>query len=361
MQRTGPDSRVTCGTRPTRDGARATTIRAPMDSPPRLVLLLGAPRSGTTWLQGLLGAHPRVASPQETDVFSRYLAALEAAWDWQRRGSEADWVQRRLKGLPAVLTTEQFRTTGAHLLATTLQAAAALKPGADIVLEKSPAHSVHGAAIAVYAPDAPIVHLVRDGRDVAASLTHAGRTWGAGWAPTSVGESAAMWAEHVRGARSAVAAARERGTAAVEVRYETLRADGAPALRQVFDALGIGLTPDDASTLLASQSLSAMADAGDRSPHVLVGGDFAALADRAEPEGFFGRGGGGWQAWTTAERSAFDAAAGDLLVELGYEADRSWAQAPARSRIVRRTRVLTARAVRSGSVRLARRIEGRTP
>ena len=104
-----------------------------------------------------------------------------------------------------------------------------------------------------------------------------------------------------------------------------------------------------------------MAEAGARSEHILIGGDFAPLADRAEPEGFFGRGGGGWTQWTPAERHAFDAAAGDLLVELGYVADRAWAHEPAGSRAVRTARRTAARALRSGSVRLARRVEGQTP
>ena len=50
-----------------------------------LVLLVGAPRSGTTWLQTMLGAHPDVVTPQETDLFSRYLAPLDDAGAHQSR------------------------------------------------------------------------------------------------------------------------------------------------------------------------------------------------------------------------------------------------------------------------------------
>ncbi len=41
------------------------------------------------------------------------------------------------------------------------------------------------------------------------------------------------------------------------------------------------------------------------------------------------------QGWTTHDRLAFDAVAGDLLVELGYEPDHRWAADPMRSRVYR--------------------------
>ena len=324
-----------------------------MDSPPRLVLLLGAPRSGTTWLQGLLAAHPRVASPQETDVFSRYLRALEDAWAWQHRGTLDDWRRRRFKGLPAVLTTDEFREIGTSLLATTIAHSAALKPGADIVVEKSPAHSVHGDLIEVYAPTAPIVHLVRDGRDVAASLVAAGRTWGHDWAPSTVGAAAAMWSEHVRGARSVVARAAAVDTPTIEVRYEDLRSRGASLLHDVFTTIGVEITTDEATRLLTDQELGAMSDRGDRSEYILLGGDFAAVADRSEPPGFFGTGATTrWHDWSSQERSAFDAEAGALLAELGYVDDRSWVGNSPRA--TRRRVDARVDSARRGAARIAR-------
>ena len=53
-----------------------------------------------------------------------------------------------------------------------------------------------------------------------------------------------------------------------------------------------------------------------------------------EPSGFFGRGEvGGWAAsWSVDDRLMFDAMAGDLLVEFGYEPDHSWAASTAARR-----------------------------
>lgn len=37
------------------------------------IFIVGAARSGSTWLQALLGAHPRVATTVELSVFHRFV------------------------------------------------------------------------------------------------------------------------------------------------------------------------------------------------------------------------------------------------------------------------------------------------
>ncbi len=59
-------------------------------SSPSVVFLVGAPRSGTTWLQHLLGAHPRIATRQETDLLNE---------TWPERFSPYDrWLFDRVAG-----------------------------------------------------------------------------------------------------------------------------------------------------------------------------------------------------------------------------------------------------------------------
>lgn len=303
-----------------------------MTEVPRLVLLVGAPRSGTTWLQTMLGAHPDVATPQETDVFSRFLQPLLDSWTREVRGGPEGWAKRRYKGLHSVLTDDEFTTLGRSMLTEVTARAAALKPGATVVVEKTPSHSTCAPAIAAFAPDAIVVHLVRDGRDAAASLLAAGRSWGGWWAPRTTARAASMWREHVVGARQCAPV-----NPYLELRYEDLRADGPAALRRVFEHCCIPTTPAECAELLDSFTLDRMA-AGDGS--IVIGGAFAEAArERSEPEGFFGPGGSGsWRdGWTAGDRLTFDAVAGDLLVDLGYEADRAWAGTDAaRRRFARR-------------------------
>ncbi len=303
-----------------------------MSGSARLVLLVGAPRSGTTWLQTMLGAHPDVATPQETDLFSRFLQPLHDSWTREVRGGPDGWAKRRYKGLHSVLTDEEFIAIGRSMLETVTDRATALKPGATVVVEKTPSHSTCAPAIAAFAPDAIVVHLVRDGRDAAASMLAAGRSWGGWWAPRTTARAAAVWAQHVLGARDCAA-----GNPYLELRYEELRADGPVALRRVFEHCRIATTPAECAELLDSFTLDRMA-AGDGS--IVIGGAFAGIAgERSEPAGFFGAGGsGGWRdGWTAEDRLTFDAVAGDLLVDLGYEADRTWAGTEAtRRRFARR-------------------------
>jgi hypothetical protein len=298
----------------------------------RLVLLVGAPRSGTTWLQTMLGAHPSVSTPQETDVFSRFLQPMLDSWNREVRGGPDGSARRRYKGLHSVLTDAEFHALGTRMLDEVIDRAAALKPGATVVVEKTPSHSTCAPAIAAFAPDAIVVHLVRDGRDTANSIISAGRTWGGWWAPRSVSRAASIWHDHVLGARSAATT-----NPFLELRYEDLRADGPRSLQRVFEHCRIPTTPAECAELVDSFTLDRMA-AGDGS--IVIGGAFEEAArSRSEPEGFFGTGrGGGWQdEWRNEDRLAFDAVAGDLLIECGYAPDHDWAgTATARARFARR-------------------------
>lgn len=317
----------------------------------RLVLLVGSPRSGTTWLQTMLGAHPAIASPQETDLFSQYLAFLSESWRRHTRGTPADWERRRFKGLPAVLTHEEFVALGRGFVDALIDRVTELKPGATTILEKSPSHSHSVSAVAEFAPDARVIHLIRDGRDVASSLMAASQGWGNVWAPSSFKRATRIWADHVRAARGYA----ELGVPYLELRYEGLKSADVQLLCEVHAFCGVELSEIEAKTLLESFSFDRMSSSEDET--LLVGGEFAPyVTQRKEPTGFFRKGAvGGWRTeWSEPQRLLFDGVAGDLLVELGYEADRSWAAGPFAARRYR-ARTYALRKVAA----LARRIGAR--
>src|SRR4051794_23352263 len=161
-----------------------------------LVLVVGAPRSGTTWVQTLLATDPAVATPQETDLLSRYVRPLHDAWEWQLRGQPDDWARRRFKGLPGVLRSDEQRAMVRDLVDGVLRAVVANAGGnATVVVEKSPSNSFGADLVAAYLPEAKVVHVIRDGRDVAASLNAAAAGWGKDWAPSTVPRAAKAWRE----------------------------------------------------------------------------------------------------------------------------------------------------------------------
>ncbi|HEY3831913.1 MAG TPA: sulfotransferase [Acidimicrobiia bacterium] len=325
--------------------------------PLALIALVGAPRSGTTWLQTLLASHDAIVSPQETNLFSRYVAPLEERWRYEARGSVAERQQRRFTGLGAVLTEAEFHTEIGHFVNDVLRAIAALKPGATIVVEKTPSHSLHVDLIARHVPQARFVHIVRDGRDVAASLVAASQGWGKAWgAPSSVGAAARTWRNYVVAAREAQALGPYH-----EVRYEVLRAGGheaAAALEAVFGFCGVAPGGSEAAERLDRFALGA--STSERG--IVIGGEAAAHESAArEPEGFVRRGRvGGWQDWNVAERVEFDVAAGPLLAELGYTQGSEWLgpagavrrarrSVAARGRLARVQRAVAGRLVRSAA------------
>ena len=190
-------------------------------------------------------------------------------------------------------------------------------------MEKDPRYCRHVDTILRTAPHAKFLHVVRDGRDVACSMIRVAASWGREWAPAGIGGAAGLWQDSVRGAQAAAAAP----AGYLEVRYEELLSDtGVDILRDVLAFCGVD--PEPAPELYARYRY------GDRGRHEVLSGGLTwageaarSGADVSFPDDFIGPGTAGrWQVrFGLEDRHAFDAVAGELLVELGYERDRSWA------------------------------------
>lgn len=227
-----------------------------MTSAPRLCVVLGAPRSGTTWLQRLLVSSPHVASPQETHLFDTYLRRQWQRWERQQARlsraldglDDARRLEDRVIGLPTILDKEDLVDSQRVLVERVVSRALATKPSASIVIEKTPSNSLCVDMIDRLCPTARFLHIIRDPRDVMASLRDISASWAGGWAPRSAVGAAKLWLCHVEGARRAAILGPERY---LEIRYEDLRRDTAAVLTTIVDYLGL---PDDAASLIAAQT-----------------------------------------------------------------------------------------------------------
>ena len=289
------------------------------------VFLVGSPRSGTTWLQCMLAAHPSIASPQEPEFFTGYIRQLHAAWSYEVNAMTDPKTVGRLKGVSSVMTEAEFSEMVRAMIASFHEAVVALKPGANIVLEKCPGYHHPIDVIRTYLPEARFIHLVRDGRDVVSSLVAAAQGWGRTWAPADIGEASSMWVRGVRNAASAAASGQY-----LEVRYEDLLDDGPAVLEKTLTFCGATTDSDEALALYEAFSFDQLKrDPSRPYTSVVVGGELVArLGESLKfPDGFFREGRRGtWQdSWGPFERSVFNRHAGALLVELGYEPDESWA------------------------------------
>lgn len=266
------------------------------------IFIVGAPRSGTSWLHRMLLAHPSVAGIEgELTLFSRYLAPVEGFY---RKETEAIEAGKWSQGLPLLWDADRFRRHQVQFLEETYGEMLHRTPGATHVLDKHPNYANHMALIQRYVPQARFIHILRDGRDVALSMMSVRRR--VGHSPGEVREAAREWKRHVVNARNGGAIAHGRF---LEVRYEDLRAKGADLLRDVFAFCG--LQADDALVhrIVADHDIRVKP---------VSRGDAAGGAE------------GGWrERMGLRERYLFDRIAGDLLYSSGHAAPGWWALRPA--------------------------------
>lgn len=194
------------------------------------IFIVGAPRSGTTWLQLLLAQHPAIATCQETHFFSGYVRSWFRQWEREQNSK-----QERSLGLSSILSENEFiemcRASSDYLFERILED----KSGACWVLEKTPVHVHHVDIIKKIYPDAYFIHMVRDPRSVVASLKAASRRWGKTWKNMNIVDYAELWVEAVTQGEQLVA----NNANAICVRYEDLRSDPVEDLFNLYNWLGI--------------------------------------------------------------------------------------------------------------------------
>lgn len=267
--------------------------------------IVGAPRSGTTWVQLLLAQHPDVATAQETHLFTRYLAALWDGWKRERRPE----VKRDL-GISELMSTDEFLGQCREFSDAVLDRIAARSPGATTIVEKTPGHVLQAALIRELYPDAKFVHVLRDPRAVVASMRRAGQGWGAWWAPTGIITCAETWLKHVSAGLSV-----SNDPRWLTVRYEDLIEDCPDALGRIFDFLDL-------------ESGSSFCDEAcrrcqiDRLQEGISPSDMPWNLEH-EPDGFFGS--GKVDSWrhelTSSEVGRIEYVTSEMMERLGYLSD----------------------------------------
>jgi len=209
----------------------------------RLALAGGCGSSGTTLLAHLLGRHPHIVAAPEFDLFNHPEAlSLEGL----RESIDALFGRRRLsRGYKLVVG---FLTPGAAvgidraLMKRWLAEAASLEDfyskvaehmcaprGAACFVEKTPTNVYNFEALSRRMPALPLIHQVRDGRDVVGSLVRRGKT---------------LFYAGSRWLYDTASGLRARGRPSyLETRYEDLVADPAGTLRLILAHLGVDYDP----------------------------------------------------------------------------------------------------------------------
>jgi hypothetical protein len=307
--------------------------------------IVGEMRSGTSWLRRTLSAHPEIVCGHEGSFFGRdysreeipvypgpvssFTRALtvseelrvwhELPWNRWGGGYEEDLRNLTRHSVDYFLSKEVIRT------------------GKRIVGDKSPQHTECLDEIYDVYPDARIVHIVRDGRDVAVSAMHhwwrlakdqpegvfeltpeeleirdaylrdregflaSGRSI---FTEERLRQLARRWSYRVgKARRDGTSLCGERY---LEIRYEDLLRDTPETLRRVLE-------------LLRARRGDGVVE------HCIRATNFERVSNRRQgeedPSSFFRKGiAGDWRGvFTQRDRQIYEELAGDRLIEMGYE------------------------------------------
>ena len=262
------------------------------------VVVLGVSRSGTTLLKAMLDAHSQLAIPTE----SYFVPQL-----WDRHGERPN----RDELLEDLARLERIRQWGVELqdVAERLPPEPTFADAIDAVYrsyaegqgkprygDKTPLYMQHLDVLPRAFPDARYVHIVRDGRDAALSMLAMRRKPRFNLSrPRGVGDFACAWQREIRDAQ-------RFGVTHpyLELRYEDLVAEPEARLRDVCTFLGLDFEPG-------------MLEYHRRENPALYA-DHPRLAQPPVRDARSWR-----KEMHDEDAELFEAIAGDLLTELGYE------------------------------------------
>ena len=208
-----------------------------------LAVVGGCGSSGTTLLIHLLSRHPQVVSAPELNFFNHpetfdvavFAESLDALLARRRLANGYKQVvsfmsRRRKLGIDReLLAAWAARARDVAELHALLAEHMCARVGATHFVEKTPTNVYAFARLTRENPRARLVHLVRDGRDVAASLVKRGKS---------------LYGGGSRWLYDTLAGLRARGHPSyLEIRYEDLVADTAPTLARVYAHLGLPDAP----------------------------------------------------------------------------------------------------------------------
>jgi hypothetical protein len=205
----------------------------------RLVFLVGAPRSGTTWLQLMLAGSRHIATANETHLFAVYMRSL-------LEGNERFRGNPRAIGLEPLFSEAEYSYVIREFASAVLARILATKPDADVILEKTPSHVNYWHDILNLYPDAKFLHLIRDPRAVVASLKAASKSWGKSWVPSRLIDNCEVWSASITAGRAIGKATRNY----LEVRYEDLKEYGVETLLSIFEWIGVESSANECLRLL---------------------------------------------------------------------------------------------------------------
>jgi hypothetical protein len=241
---------------------RARHRRTPLRVAPTYpkLFVVGCPRSGTSWVQGILSAHPLVVTSQESHAYENIYDPVsargrESVTGWTKVLHRHDIAEREARWVGLhwwVNRTELLALIDWAFSADGVSARDAAETvieamfdsyflgrggdGNHTLLEKTPGHLGYAAQILRRYPEARVVEVLRDGRDVCVSMQMQALTMS--WPPRTRRDQISTWVRAVergQGLRSDPALADRVHL----VRYEELKAAPEIEVARLFEFAGL--------------------------------------------------------------------------------------------------------------------------
>jgi len=276
----------------------------------------GVTRSGTTLLRLMLDSHTDMAIPGETHWLPKLIKYQERGKhtadelanqiiDHKRWGDfhlDGEQLRERIRALQPVNAADAIRAF--YLLYTE-------REGKTRYGDKTPGYIKEMPRIERVLPEARFVHIIRDGRDVA--LSHFRMNWG----PETPAESARLWRNRIRKARKVG----PKVSHYTEVRFEELVLDTEGVLRRVCDFIELDFQPamldyhERAEGRLAEKARELPRKNRPNQPAEtrLESHRLAKEPPRSDRIGMWR------ERMSEGQVAEYEAVAGDMLAELGYE------------------------------------------
>ena len=180
-----------------------------------------------------------------------------------------------------------------------LDSVAKLRPGVDIVVDKTPENGNFADFILDVLPEAYFLHIVRDPRSVFCSHRSASTTWAKWDFPTKSIDGARYW----RGDVEASLAIKDKTKRYLEVRYEDLKEKGPSELNRILQWVGLETDSEFLEQAVAASSKDKVRTTKEL-PTEFV---------RKVPKG-------GWRdELSKSDLRVIEYLGGDLMEQLGYE------------------------------------------
>ena len=299
-------------------------------SSPQIHFVVSAPRSGSTWLASALNQHPEIFATEQRLfgnfcelwpnnngnlaprlTFDAFARAFSVHYSHEHTsGSRQEFISEVIAGFCKTIVSYAQKKTGKSVIVDKITP----YPGtADFVIQQ----------INDFFPDAKIIQLTRDGRDVITSgafdwllkdahdlprykyfvTQEAGFQMPRFFDDRFIRKWANHWKETVDVFRSK--------PAALAVNYESMLAEQAVVLQEIFDCLRVDASNDVATN--CAKEVTFENQTGRRN------GTMAATSKQRQGKS------GDWKNYLTKQDGElFDSIAGKQLVDSGYENDSTW-------------------------------------